>query len=252
MALRYPIPINPWGIQPYHPGFGQFPRFAGAFGLPGAGPGPLQPSTPTAPYPRQPVPATPPPGNMGPIPPGYYPPHGGGGCGPMMPPGCGMPQSQASYEAQEMGRALQCEVEQAQMMRGVRAVALDQVPQIPLATRTAAGVVIPAGTTSTLALLPAVTPSVPMCLTRFEVARSIAAFFVIESMRTARTELLADGAGVPADSFAVDAFRTPKIELPRLNPGTFITLIVTNVDGADHPFFGAWWGIPLDQPGPCL
>jgi hypothetical protein len=160
--------------------------------------------------------------------------------------------SPEAYAWEESARALQCQIEGQQMARGVRAAALDQVPQIPLAIRTGAGVVIAAGATSTVALLPAVTPSVPMCLTRFEVPRSIAQFFVIESMRTARTELLADGAGVPADSFAVDAFRTPKIELPRLTPGTFITLIVTNIDGADHPFFGTWWGIPLDQPGPCL
>lgn len=241
------MPIIPYGIQPFTAPFHMYSRFGGAFGPPPAAGGPLQPSTPTQSYPRQPIPTTPIGGvNPGPFPPGY-----GGGCGPLtMPPGCGVPASPEQMAWHEAARAMQCEVEGEQMRRGVRAAALDQVPQIPLGIQSTA--VIPAGQTSTVALLPPVTPSVPLCLTRFEVPRAIAPFFAINSMRTARVELLSDGVGIPCDSFSVDAYRTPKIELPRLSPGTFITLVVTNFDLADHPFYATWWGIPLDQPGPCL
>lgn len=241
----FPFPIDPRALR-FNPDYYRFGGLGGMLGVPA--PGPLQPTPGPQPYPRQPVPATP---NPGPFPPGYpggYPP----GCGPVgLPPGCGAPPPPEQMMAwHEAARAMQCEVEGEQMRRGVRATVLDQVPQIPLGIQSTA--VIPAGTTSTIALLPPVTPSVPLCLTRFEVPRAIAPFFSINSMRTARVELLSDGVGIPCDSFAVDAYRTPKIELPRLSPGTFITLIVTNLDAADHPFNAAWWGIPLDQPGPCL
>lgn len=113
-----------------------------------------------------------------------------------------------------------------------------QLPQIPLGVRSAATVT--AGGTETIAP----EPSVPMRLTTFQVAKVIMDFFLINSMKVARLDMLAGSDGVPASAFAPDAVHPP-IENPILPAGSQVTVIVENVDGADHAFYGNFFGIDL-------
>lgn len=182
-----------------------------------------------------------------PVPPEAYPP----GCVPptYYPPGCSpCPPSPEMAAMQAAAYQLSCEAEMAQVRRAGRAQVLGNQPQIPLSFRTAAGVTVAAGATQSF---PA-TPTIPLCITRLEIPRAIGQFFLVTSVRAARQELLADGAGVPGDSFSPDAINTPLIEFPFLYPGTPITITVENIDAAPHPFYGTYWGVPLQQPGPCL
>lgn len=160
-----------------------------------------------------------------------------GACGPMS------AAQQAMYQAA-------CANREAAARQASRSVVLSKSPQIALGINSidvGAGTIIAAGASRTLSI----SPTVPMCLTDFDVSRSCAAFFLIDSMRTARQEFLADGAGLAADNFAPDSIHPP-LQLPTLVPGTNITLVVRNIDTADHHFFAQWWGIPGQGAGPCL
>jgi hypothetical protein len=121
-------------------------------------------------------------------------------------------------------------------------------PQAPLGVGTAFGVTLAPNVATPF---PAQS-SVPICLNRFEIPRDLAPFFVIESIRLARQELLADGVGIPADAFSSDAIQTPLLEFPQLWPGAQIIVTVRNMDAAPHPFRGTWWGVPAEMPRSCL
>lgn len=171
------------------------------------------------------------------------------GCTPgnFYPPSCSPCPPNAPSGLQQALYNMYCAQQQAQYQRASRAAVAAKQPQIALGIRTAAGVTVAAGGIVTLTA----SPTVPLCITDFEVSRLIAPFFLINSMKTARVDFLADGQGIPADMFAPDAVHPP-MEQPYLMPGTQITLTIENIDGAPHPFFAAWTGIPGGLQGPCL
>lgn len=113
------------------------------------------------------------------------------------------------------------------------------VPQVPLPISSSA--VIAAGAAQTLTTQ----PGVPMRITKFVVAGSIAPFFGILAITAARINMIAGGGNaVPAEVFAVDA-QTPPIENPILGAGAPIVLNLQNIDVADHFFLGSFFGIDL-------
>lgn len=112
------------------------------------------------------------------------------------------------------------------------------IPQIPLGVRSSSTVA--AGGTATIAP----EPSVPMRLTRFEVAPAIADYFLLTSMRVARLDMLAGSDAIPASSFLPNANHCP-IENPILPAGSQVTVGVENIDGAAHSFYAMFWGVDL-------
>jgi hypothetical protein len=185
--------------------------------------------------------------------PGYAPPGASAGnCGPAI-PAC--PPLDAAMQQQMAAAA--CYADQAMYQRAARAAALSRSPQIALgiSSDTRIGGGGGAGTngavlTGASATLSA-TPTVPLCITDFEVSRVSAPYFHLTSMRASRQDFLADGIGVPADAYSPDGIHPP-MEMPQLLPGTQITLVVFNTDGAERQFYGSFSGIAGGGQGPCL
>jgi hypothetical protein len=163
------------------------------------------------------------------VPPGLVP--GNAGCPPAYNPCTPTPFQQRCYE------------------QAMRSAVAAKTPQIPLGFRST--IAIPAGATSTVITLPPITPDVPMCMTHFEVPRTVGAGFLITSLTTSRINLLASGTGVSAEGFAPDAINRPPIMNPLVMPGQQITLIVENI-GADSFFFATLWGIPGNMQPFCI
>jgi hypothetical protein len=86
--------------------------------------------------------------------------------------------------------------------------------------------------------------SVPLRITQFTVASSIAPFFVITQLTVARLNLLAGAVAVPAEDFIPNARHAP-LEIPILAAGSQVVVGVTNVDAADHFFFASVTAIDL-------
>jgi hypothetical protein len=83
------------------------------------------------------------------------------------------------------------------------------------------------------------------------ITRVVAPFFMIVELKAARKSYLADGQPIAADVFASDGTEVP-MEFPFVNPGTNVTMTVTNIDAAPHFFHADLWGIPSDDCGSCL
>lgn len=112
------------------------------------------------------------------------------------------------------------------------------IPQIPLGVRSSSTVA--AGGTATIAP----EPSVPMRLTRFEVAPAISDYFLLTSMRVARLDMLAGSDAIPASAFLPNA-QHPPLENPILPAGSQVSVGVENIDGAAHSFYATFWGVDL-------
>lgn len=174
------------------------------------------------------------------------------GCQPGGAPNFGYPRDQASLFQQMAALYAQMSVGQAtpeMVAKSARTQIIAGGPQIPLSFGTSLTTeeVINPNTSRTFT----VTSSVPICLARFEIPRSITSFYLITSAKIARLELLADAYGVHADAFASDGVRTPNLEFPQLLPGQELNVIVYNIDSAPHPFYGTFWGTPLGGATPC-
>ena len=87
-------------------------------------------------------------------------------------------------------------------------------------------------------------PSVPMRITRFIVASSLAPFFVVSAITIARLNLMAGGQAVPAESYLPDAVHPP-IEAVILPAGSQIVLATANIDVVPHRFVGSFYGLDL-------
>lgn len=183
-----------------------------------------------------PIPPVAPGGPAGCVQGSYYWPN----CSPCPPSAEAVAASQAAYNAA-------CMQKQARVQAAAQSVIASQQPQIGLGIRTLGATTVAAGGTATLTA----TPSVPLCITDFEVSRATAQFFLINGLTVGRVNYLADGQGLPADSFAPDADHPP-LEMPMLWPGTQLTLIIENIDDAAQRFFGTFWGISGPASGPCL
>jgi hypothetical protein len=136
-------------------------------------------------------------------------------------------------------------------MRATRAAIIAKTPQIKIGIGNdlvnGAFQTVAPNTTVTFST----TPTVAICITDMNIARSIGSFFVINEMKAARVSFLADGRPLICDGFAPDSVRPP-MEWPSVAAGTPVTLTVTNFDAAAHPFIGEYICIPAPSPGPCL
>lgn len=119
---------------------------------------------------------------------------------------------------------------------------MTKMPQINIGVDSepqAAGGIAAGGT-----LVIPVQPSVPVQITEFEVASSCAPFFQINSIKTARMDLLGGSLSVPAESYLPNS-RHPPIENPVVSGGSQISISVTNIDAAAQRFRAVLWGIDL-------
>ncbi len=114
------------------------------------------------------------------------------------------------------------------------------VPQICLPCNSSSAVTANSVTNGTLAP----EASVPMRLTEFNVAKAVADYFLINSIRVARLDLLGGSGGVPASVFSPDS-RHPPLENPILPAGSPVNVQVENIDAADHFFYSTFFGIDL-------
>lgn len=132
-----------------------------------------------------------------------------------------------------------------------------QGTQIPLPINSRDNTVTPAASVAAGLIVAGATavitnsPTVPLCITQYRVARTSAPFFDVMSIRAARQEFMGDGGGTPADDFAADS-NSPPGQFPQLFPGTTISVTVRNNDGANHAYGSAFYGYPGPSCAPCL
>jgi hypothetical protein len=82
-------------------------------------------------------------------------------------------------------------------------------------------------------------PCIHELLIGLTVSPRCAPHFVIESIRTARVEILPEG-------ISADLLDGADLDWPRLSPGSFLTITVRNLDkDAAHDFRAAIWGVAL-------
>ena len=82
-------------------------------------------------------------------------------------------------------------------------------------------------------------PCVHELLIGLTISPQYAPFFVIESIRTARIEILPEG-------ISADLLDGADLDWQRLSPGSFLTITVRNLDkDAAHDFRAAIWGVAL-------
>lgn len=104
-----------------------------------------------------------------------------------------------------------------------------------MASAISSGSPVPPGKATSLAF----NPGWHVLPTGLSVSPQSAPFFVIDSIRTSRLELLPEG-------ISADLLEGADLDWPRLSPGSFLTITVRNLDKeAPHDFRGAIWGVAL-------
>lgn len=86
--------------------------------------------------------------------------------------------------------------------------------------------------------------SVPLRITMWHVAPSIAPYFAINSIFVARINLMAGSQPVPAEDFISNARNAP-LEFPIAAAGSQVSVSATNIDTADHYFMSSFAAIDL-------
>lgn len=77
---------------------------------------------------------------------------------------------------------------------------------------------------------------------RLMVGPALAAYFTIDDIRVAADSLFLSAGSVPAEAFLPNAVGASALKRRTAQPGTPITITVTNQDGAAHPFRAALFG----------
>jgi hypothetical protein len=82
--------------------------------------------------------------------------------------------------------------------------------------------------------------------TRLMIGPTVAPVFAIEDLRVAADSLFLSSGAVPAEVFLPNAVGASALKRRTAQPGTPLTLIVSNIDGAPHRFRGAIFGEASD------
>lgn len=85
--------------------------------------------------------------------------------------------------------------------------------------------------------------------TRVMVGPSIAPLFVIEDLKIASDSLFLSTGAVPGEVFLPQSVNASALKRRTAQPGTPVTVIVTNIDGVAHRFRGAIFGDAADVAG---
>lgn len=82
--------------------------------------------------------------------------------------------------------------------------------------------------------------------TRLMIGPSVAPLFVIEDIRVAADSLFLSAGAVPGEVYLPDGVGSSALKRRTAQPGTPISVIVTNIDGAPQRFRGALFGAGAD------
>lgn len=82
--------------------------------------------------------------------------------------------------------------------------------------------------------------------TRLMVGPALASLFTIDDIRVAADSLFLSAGAVPAEAFLPNAVTASALKRRTAQPGTPISLTITNIDGAPHRFRAAFFGEATD------